>query len=68
MNATDAAKAMPAPKPGMTLERVPLDVLFEYLNLHGYEIERVSGGTVTVRAKQGDTMVDVAKQLSEIGD
>lgn len=63
-----AAKALPEPTPGLKLERVPLDVMMEYLNLHHYEIAYTIGGTAKIRPIQGDTMVHVAKQLAQIGD
>ena len=62
------AAKLPPPTPGLRIERMSLEVLCEYLNMHGLEVERVIGGTIIVRKMKGDSLVDVAKQLSEIGD
>jgi hypothetical protein len=64
--AEDRAAQLPAPRPGLRLKPMPIDVMAAYLTTHCYEIERVDGGMVTVRPLQ--TMTDVAKKLSEIGD
>lgn len=67
VSALERAKSLPAPTPGLSLGRLPVDVLAAYLSLHGLEIVRYNGDELLIRVKRQITLADMAKQLSEIG-
>ena len=68
LSALAKAQKLPPPSPGLRLASfMKLEVFLAAVNLHGLEIERVSGGMVTVRKTRG-AMVKVAESLAKVGE
>ena len=61
------ARKLPAPTAGAQIKAPSLEVLHEYLELHGLEIVRFYGGQVVVRKvrAQVNTMRETAEYLSK---
>jgi len=64
------AKKLPPPMPGLTLDHLSFEVLSAYLELHELEVERFSGGMVTVRKARAEagSMREVAERLAKVGE
>jgi len=62
------AQKLPPPTPGLSLRGLSLEVLHEYLQLHGLEVDHWYGGQVVVRKVQSDSLVEMAESLAKIGN
>ena len=52
-NAFEAAKKLPEPRPGMTLQKVPLEVALAYMSMHRLEKDMFWGDRLIVKFESG---------------